>query len=156
MSAKFTLSITRLFTIIFLATLTSALTYAQSSSEYAVRMTKLFEISGSEETYHAAIDQMFKGLRQQKTTIPDSVMAAYEKEFQKTSMQELIKMLQPVYEKHLSLTDINEIIRFYESPVGKKYADKTPMIMRESMQAGQQWGMKVANDFQEKMKAKGY
>lgn len=45
----------------------------------------------------------------------------------------------PVYEKHLTEADLNEVIKFYNSPVGKKLAGKTPAITQESMAAGQTW-----------------
>ena len=48
------------------------------------------------------------------------------------------------------------MIKFYETPIGKKFAQNTPLIMQESMQVGQQWGAKIFNDFETKMKAKGY
>jgi hypothetical protein len=156
-SMNLTASTKKIITVILLTVFgTTSFSYAQNSAEYSARLQKMFQISGSMETYHAAINQMFIGLRQQKSTIPDSIMTAYEKDFHKTSIQELVNMLQPVYEKHLSLADIDEIIQFYESPVGKKFALKTPLITSGSIQAGQQWGMKVAKQFQEKMKAQGY
>jgi hypothetical protein len=49
-----------------------------------------------------------------------------------------------------------KIIEFYQTPVGKKYAEKTPLIMQESMQVGQQWGMKIGQEFQNKLQEQGY
>ncbi|MEC8831971.1 MAG: DUF2059 domain-containing protein [Bacteroidota bacterium] len=48
------------------------------------------------------------------------------------------------------------MIQFFETPVGKKYAASTPLILQESMQVGQQWGMKIGQDFQRKLQEKGY
>ena len=52
--------------------------------------------------------------------------------------------------------DLQEITKFYESPVGKKMAAAQPAIATESMAVGQQWGMKIATKVQESLKAKGY
>jgi uncharacterized protein len=82
--------------------------------------------------------------------------SGFEKEFSKTSMDELVDMLAPVYQKHMTENDLKKIIEFYQTPVGKKYAEKTPVIMQESMQVGQQWGMKMGQAFQDKLKARGY
>jgi len=65
-------------------------------------------------------------------------------------------MLVPVYQKHLSESDLKNVIAFYQSPAGKKFAEQTPIITTESMQVGQQWGLKIAQQFMEKIKAKGY
>jgi hypothetical protein len=56
----------------------------------------------------------------------------------------------------LSEADLKEIIKFYESSVGKKLAQKTPVITQESMQAGQQWGQVIAGKVMKKMQEKGY
>ena len=71
-------------------------------------------------------------------------------------MDELADMLAPVYEKHMTENDLKKIIEFYQTPVGKKYAEKTPLITQESMQVGQQWGMRIGQKVMERLKEKGY
>ncbi|WP_026631531.1 DUF2059 domain-containing protein [Dyadobacter alkalitolerans] len=129
---------------------------AQGNTEYKAKLKKMFEASGSEKSYKVAIEQMFTMFKQQKTTVPDSIWKQFEGEFLKTSLDDLVEMLEPVYVKSLTQDDLQQLIAFYETPVGKKYASKTPIIMQESMQVGQQWGRKIAMEFQEKLKAKGY
>jgi hypothetical protein len=129
---------------------------AQANSEYKSTLKKMLGIAGTEGTFKAAIKQMFGMFKQQYQNVPENVWADLETEMAKTSMDDLVEMLTPVYEKHMSIADLNKIIEFYQTPVGKKYAEKTPLIMQESMQVGQQWGMKVGQKFQEKMKEKGY
>ena len=46
----------------------------------------------------------------------------------------------PVYQKHFNAADIEGLIRFYRSPLGKKMVAQMPAVMSESMQAGQAWG----------------
>jgi hypothetical protein len=65
-------------------------------------------------------------------------------------------MLAPVYYKHLTLEDLNQIIVFYKTPAGKKMATATPAITQESMQIGQQWGMKIGEKVEDKLREKGY
>ena len=129
--------------------------YSQDA-RYKPMLTKMFSVSGSEETYKAAIRQMFVMFKRQSSNVPEEVWADLEKEFLQTSMDDLVDMLAPVYEKHLTLADLQKLIEFYETPVGVKFAQKTPFIMQESMQAGQQWGEKIGQDFQMKLKEKGY
>lgn len=57
---------------------------------------------------------------------------------------ELINLVIPVYDKHLSHAEVKELIKFYETPVGKKMISVMPAITQESMQAGQKWGMDLA------------
>lgn len=94
--------------------------------------------------------------KQQHPNVSTEIWIELEKEFFKTSMDDLVTMLVPVYKKHMTKTDLVGLIKFYKSPVGKKFAEKTPLITQESIQVGQQWGMKIGQAFQAKMKAKGY
>ncbi|GAB4198018.1 MAG: hypothetical protein Fur004_16070 [Thermoflexibacter sp.] len=68
----------------------------------------------------------------------------------------MTEMLAPVYQKYMNLADLRELIKFYQTPTGKKFAQNTPFIVQESMQVGQEWGRKVGQDFAQKIKEKGY
>ena len=52
--------------------------------------------------------------------------------------------------------DLTKTIEFFETPIGKKYVEKTPFILQESMQVGQQWGAKIAKKIELRLKEKGY
>ncbi|MNL81411.1 hypothetical protein D3C87_2085160 [compost metagenome] len=56
----------------------------------------------------------------------------------------------------MSEQDLKELIAFYQSPIGKKLAEKTPFIVADSMQAGQVWGKKLGEDIIKKIQEKGY
>ncbi|CAG4998204.1 hypothetical protein DYBT9275_01953 [Dyadobacter sp. CECT 9275] len=141
---------------VLICLLTSSISFGQSDPAYQKKLQKMFEVSGSEQTYKVAIQQMFQMFKQQKANVPENVWTEFEGEFLKTSIKDLVTMLEPVYQKHLTIDELQKIIEFYDTPTGKKFAEKTPFIMQESMQIGQQWGMKIGQEFQEKMKAKGY
>ena len=140
-----------LFLLIF-----SSATFAQSSTTYKTTLKQMLESAGTEAVFKTAIKQMFDMYRSQKTNVPEEVWNAAEAEFNKSSMEELIDMLTPVYEKHFTEADLKKVIEFYQTPAGKKYAEKAPLLMEESMQIGQQWGMKVGQRLAENLKAKGY
>jgi uncharacterized protein len=136
--------------------MTSAFGQSANNSSYKATLKKMLEVAGTETTFKAAIKQMFGMFKQQNTKVPENVWAEFEAEFSKTSISDLVNMLEPVYAKHMTEADLNKIIEFYQTPVGKKYAEKTPFILQESMQVGQTWGMQMGQKFQEKLKEKGY
>lgn len=119
--------------------------------EYTKTLKKMFEVAGSEETYKAAIKQMVSMFKTSYTGLEDKFWDELEKEFLKSSMEDLTTMLVPVYKKHMSLADLKEIIVFYESPVGKKYAKEVPAISVESMEVGQKWGAKIGQEIAERL-----
>lgn len=129
---------------------------SQDKTGYQTKLESLFELSGTEETFKVAINQTMGMFKQQYANVPMEVWDKVETRFLKTSLGELTTMLVPVYEKHLSESDLDEIIQFYESPVGQKYALKTHMIMQESMQVGQTWGMKIGEQLTKELEAEGY
>jgi uncharacterized protein len=51
-------------------------------------------------------------------------------------LDEMENAIVAIYQRHLTKTDVEEMIRFYSSPVGKKLVQEQPQIMQESMQAG--------------------
>lgn len=128
----------------------------QTHDDYKETLQKMLKISGSEESYHAAINQMFTMFKQQFSAVNEETWTSFEAEFKNTSINDLLELIVPVYQKHMTIEDLKELIKFYETPVGKKFALKTPLIVQESMQVGQQWGMKIGQDFAKKMKDKGY
>ncbi len=142
-----------LFSILFAVSLSS---FAQADEEYSNTLKKMFAVSGSEGTYQVAIKQMFSIFKQQYADVDEAMWTDLEKEFSQTSINDLTEMLVPVYYKQLTQEDLEELIAFYQTAVGKKFAKSTPFIMQESMQVGQQWGMKIGEDFEKKMKEKGY
>ncbi len=125
--------------------------YAQSNAEYSAALKKMFLVSGSNETYKMAIKQMISMYKSQSTLSPEK-LKSLEDEMLKTSMKDLTDMLVPIYQKYMTISDINEMIKFYESPVGKKFAKNSPAITQESMKIGQEWGMKIGQELKNKLK----
>jgi hypothetical protein len=64
-----------------------------------------------------------------------SVDAIVDEEFKKIGMEDLIQDVVPIYQKHLSRSDVEAVIRFYSSPVGQKIRREQPAMARESLQA---------------------
>jgi hypothetical protein len=53
------------------------------------------------------------------------------------SIDELLDAIIPVYQRHLTHSDIRTVIEFYSSPTGQKMIKETPAMMSEAMQAVQ-------------------
>ena len=140
-----------LFPVIFYSN-----SYAQTEDEYKKTLKELFMISGSEENYQAAIKQMTSMFKQKQTNVREEIWCELETEFSKTSIINLVDMLTPVYKKYMSLEDLNEMIKFYQTPIGQKFLKNNSQIMLESMQVGLEWGMKLGEEIVKKLKDKGY
>ena len=58
----------------------------------------------------------------------------------------MIKAVIPVYKKYLTLDDLKEIIKFYETPVGKKLSEMNPKATAEILPIAQQIGMQTMQE----------
>lgn len=120
------------------------------------KVKNLLELSGGEEAFKGAIQAMMGQIRMTRSEVPGEVWDELENEFMSTSIDDLVAMIAPIYNKHLTEEDLDNIIGFYKTPSGKKFGEKTPIITQESMTAGQQWGMQVGQKLMEKLQEKGY
>ncbi len=126
---------------------------AQGGDEAAKRqdIRRLLELTGSAQLGQQIIGQMMATFKRTNPNVPESFWNQTAKEFDSKTMIDLIV---PIYDKHLTHEDVKGLIAFYESPLGRKMVSVLPAITQESMQAGQQWGMEVAQRVQQKLEAR--
>jgi len=55
--------------------------------------------------------------------------------FKELVLDDLIQDVVPVYQRHLTRSDVEAVIAFYSTPAGKKILREQPAMIRESMQA---------------------
>jgi len=119
------------------------ITQSQNES-YKEVLLDFMEAQGTLDTYNTTIDQMSEIIGNQ-----------IEKEKIKPLMDEmfsgLIDALVPVYQKHLSIQDLKDGIGMYQTPIGKKIAEKSPLITQETMGVSMEWGMQFSSKIQELM-----
>ena len=102
---------------------------------------KMQQINGSQGTTDAMFGQIVAQLKASKPEVTEAKWAALKKDVFDVEVNDLKKMLIPVYKKLFTPEEVKAIVAFYESPVGKKLAEQSPQIATESMQVTQQWGM---------------
>ncbi|MCK4677882.1 MAG: DUF2059 domain-containing protein [Bacteroidales bacterium] len=146
----------KIISILTLLLVFTTISFGQVDTNYSKTLKKMFEVSGTEESYKAIITQLITMFKQQYSDVSAEIWDELANEFVKTSLNDLVDMLVPIYKKYLTQNDLEELIKFYHTPVGKKFAKNTPLIIQESMQVGQQWGVKMGQEFEKKMKEKGY
>lgn len=102
------------------------------------------------------LDGMRMGLESQKAAQPN-VPDIFWEEFIKraeTNIGEFLTIMVGVYDRNFTRQEINAMLSFYSTPLGRVMAEKQPKIARETMQEAETWGMKlglkVASDLVEK------
>ena len=72
------------------------------------------------------------------------------------NVDDLIDLTVPIYEKYYTENEIEQLIKFYKTPLGRKVTENLPMITQESMEAGRVWGEGVGMKAIERLREKGY
>ena len=124
--------------------------------DYKATLKEMLVVSGSDKTFEMVVPQMIEMMKPQLPQVPGEFWEEMEKEMKNTAFNDLVDMLVPIYQEYLTQEDLEEVIKFYQSPAGKKLGSSAPHISMSTMQAGQQWGMKLGQKIQAKLQEKGY
>ncbi len=126
-------------------------TLAKATKQDDIR--RLLAITGSAKLSEQMMRQMVDAMKPAMPGVPDSFWDKFLKE---AKSEELVELMIPVYDKKFSREEIRKITEFYETPAGKKFVEKTPEIVAESMKIGQEWGRQLAQEIVEQAKKEGY
>lgn len=105
------------------------------SADFKKDVISYIKLSGSAAQVTAVIEPIMQ-------QIPEDKQSEFKKEFELT-LPSLYEKIATVIMKHYTHDDIKKMIEFYNSPVGKKIQETTPKIVKDQMQAGQEWGMEL-------------
>ena len=93
---------------------------------------KVIEMSGSASQIQLAKEQILK-------MVPAEKQAAFIAEFDAT-LPGLYDKIAKTYMEIFTKEDVKDLIKFYESPVGKKMTVKAGELAEKNMAASQEWG----------------
>jgi len=125
-----------IFAGLFLA-LTVFSTTASSEPASKKSIVSLMRVTGAG---HAGVQM----LGQMKKMMPGLSNEVWDKFRAEVKVEELTDLVVPIYQKHLTQEDVDVLNKFYATPTGKKLITTMPVIMQESMVAGQRWGQGIA------------
>ena len=137
------------------------------SREDVLKLFDLMQIKKLTETTMQAVRQQAQTLGQQvfheaipnptpeEQKLMDDVMSSTMAELLRSfPIDELLDTMIPVYQRHLSKSDLDAMIAFYSSPVGQKLLREQPQMIQESMQAMVPIQQRMMRDMMEKVQAR--
>jgi uncharacterized protein len=99
------------------------------------------------------VDQIVRQVRPDLPNVP----ATFWDDFVKNvDARAILDDLAPVYEKHFTPDELAELVKFYQSPVGRKLVQVQPQLNRDTLKAGQAFGTRVTKDLMRQLKEKKY
>ncbi len=108
---------------------------------------KMFEVMNSRQQVRQVMEQVMQQMRamnreqikKRRPDITEGELSRLDQESEEIAknfpVEEMMDDMVPVYQKHLSKTDVKAMIAFYSSPTGKKLLRDMPSLMSEAMQA---------------------
>ena len=127
----------------------SSQTASASERPTAEDVMKLLRLMGIQDGLQITLDTMKEQMKggadqalQEKIAepTPEQLKAGHvivDEEFKKLSLDSMILDIIPVYQRHFTRTDVEQLLAFYGSQVGKKIVHEQPIMLKESMQATQ-------------------
>jgi uncharacterized protein len=64
------------------------------------------------------------------------------------------EMVIHIYARHYTLEDLQGLTQFYSTPLGRKVLDTLPLVMQESVVAGQKWGASLGPEIGRRLQAR--
>ncbi len=122
---------------------------AQESAK-TIKIRVLISLNGASRAGMSAVKQMLAQYQKAYPAVDSAVwnrIAGYYNE------KDLTSLLVPIYERHFSEVEVDEMIDFYKSPAGRKMVEKLPLITSESQAAGKIWGEHIAAKIQKDIEA---
>src|SRR5215467_12176217 len=125
------------------------------AKEAAIR--KLFEVQGAKQVIDKTVAAMLETTRPQIAAMlppgdyKDKLLDAFLARFrQKLDASKMVDASLPVYDKYFSKADIDGLIAFYSTPLGKKAISVLPQVLVESqaagMKLGERWGQEAMTE----------
>ncbi|SEA27405.1 hypothetical protein SAMN05192529_11248 [Arachidicoccus rhizosphaerae] len=92
---------------------------------------EMVDLVGTRKYIELMVDAVRDKLKQQDPVYGDMIVEEFSNYLSYDSMAAIIL---PIYAKHYSEEDLQGIIAFYKSPVGKKMLGEMPAILKESIE----------------------
>jgi hypothetical protein len=113
---------------------------------------KLLTLTAAKGLFNRAMESQISAAKTNGTRIPPKF---WDEVLKEVDPDNFIELLLPIYDKHFSNDEIEGLIAFYETPLGKKLISKLPQIMTETTAAGDKYGQQIANKVIKRMQAEG-
>lgn len=101
----------------------------------------------------AMANQTIQYLKKEKLSVPEHVWARAKAEL---PYNEYLATLSPVYKKYYSEAELDELIQFFSTPIGRKYISTGVLVGNESYAAGKTIGTQMVGHINQALSEKGY
>lgn len=136
--------------------LISVVNLKSQSPEYINKIEEFLILSGAIESVESSIDYIYDEYKKQLPSVPNSFWMEFNKKRRDDLKKMFVTKMAPVYYKYLTLEEIDFVIKFYKTEIGKKFAKLTNTLMEEGAKAGEEWGNYISEQINLELQKSGY
>jgi uncharacterized protein len=114
---------------------------------------RMLELSDTRALARQLVDRIVQQVRPDMPRVPGTFWDEFARG---VDPDRLVDELVPVYEKHFTQDELAELVRFYESPVGRKLVEVQPQLNRDSLGAGQRFGTAITKELMAELRKRKY
>ncbi len=123
----------------------------------AKNIRRLLELNGILRRELASIDPIFEHFRRVAPQVPVKIWAELKKEFRaEYNADTIVALYVPIYAAHFNDAELQQLINFYQSPLGQKLIRETPEIEVEAFTVGLERGQKLGARIRDRLKTLGF
>jgi uncharacterized protein len=145
----------KLFMFVVGLSLVIQLSVAQDAIDPALeqKIRELLELTDASAMATQGMQQMVDYFKTSFADVPDEF---WDRVMTEAEAGSLIELILPIYAKYYSLEDVEQLIAFYQTPLGQKMLQVQGPIAQESMTAGAQWGEELGMRVMQQLEEEGY
>ena len=117
------------------------------------RIRELMDVTGAGKLGVQMLSTLIQSYKKEVPSVPEEFWDEFVRQVNPNDLMDLVV---PIYSKYFTEEEINQIVKFYKTPIGKKMVEKLPLIMQDSYRVGAEWGQKIGEQVAERLKEKGY
>jgi hypothetical protein len=135
------------------ALLLPAASAAEVSKEKEAAIREIVRVTGGASLGAQVSATLMQQLRPAFPHVPEEIWNELGKGL---DPEEMVELVIPIYDRHFSLEEVNGLLEFYASPLGKKLVGEMPAIAAESMAVGGEWGKRKMQEIIERLAGQGF
>src|SRR5258705_3237792 len=111
----------------------------------AATIRRLLDLTGAAKLAVQNMEALVPAQRAANPLIPAAFWDAFMAHARR-DINQLVDSLVPIYAAYFTKAELDQLLRFYESPIGRRLAQQQPIILQESVQVGQRWGSAIGRE----------
>lgn len=115
---------------------------------------RLLDLLNAATLMEQGMEAMLPAQRAASPQIPAAFWDAFVARARR-DLPQLVDSLIPIYAARFTQAELDELVRFYSSPLGKHLAQAQPEMMQESVGVGQRWGAAIGREIADSLRRSG-